>query len=615
MGTRLNIGSGNAGSSAAAFTAVLLPAVVVAACIFGMAAGMAGEGGTASAVSETGEAGKRDGGQREPPAAGEGGGGVKSTAAGEGEGERAAGKDGARKSRNPIVLSLNDCIEMAVQNNLGLLQTRLQDSSAALDVAAAKSRYLPVFSLGATAAGSDAGVDSKSLGGSLSVSQKTPWGTELDYVVGATQSKTDLTPYSRGISHQLTVTQPLWRSAGLDAGMYEIRSAEIRRLSSRARLELAVQQLIFQTRQSYSNCVRATHLLAVNRRALESARKFVMLSQARERAGQVTKLDVFNAEIQQANREVQLVAAETNLEAAYDALKRIMDVDLAEGVRVEFEDVDFGESAPADQSRVIETAENPARVDLVIRRRLPAAEGREERFEEISRKNLFTAVRFDEDRVLSEALGYRIEIARSRYNAQLARLTSLLRKDGLGLQVDLSGTVRGYGSGEDWSDAGEMANTDMSASLRVTIPWGKVSDRVAYEKALLDMRLAEIDLKNTRVEVKAEVRDLMRRLRQAEATIMSQAKQVEQAKRSAEAAQISFERGLKDSFAVVLAEDDLLNAKVGYINSTLNYQILLAELDRVRGVRSGRVVLDKAQGAGDVKASPPSGKGLPAREQ
>ena len=80
----------------------------------------------------------------------------------------------------------------------------------------------------------------------------------------------------------------------------------------------------------------------------------------------------------------------------------------------------------------------------------------------------------------------------------------------------------------------------------------------------------------------------------------------------AEAAQISFERGLKDSFAVVIAEDDLLEAKVGYIDSTQDYQVLLAELDLVHGVRSGRVELTRERAAGVVKGRLPAGVDLPA---
>jgi len=131
------------------------------------------------------------------------------------------------------------------------------------------------------------------------------------------------------------------------------------------------------------------------------------------------------------------------------------------------------------------------------------------------------------------------------------------------------------------------------------------------------LQRAEIELKRTRTDVQADVRDIMRGLRQLEKGLLIEGQRVEQAKRSVEAAQISFDRGLKDSFDVIRAEDDLLRAKTQFINRKLDYVVQLAQLETTVGKPTGRVDLAGQSVGGLIDARLPEEfrtRGLPAAQ-
>lgn len=482
-----------------------------------------------------------------------------------------------------IMLTMRECEEIAIQNNLSLRIARLNDRAADLDLRVAWSRYFPRFNLGLTHSGgrgSESHFSNNTLSGSIT--QRAPWGSTLTLSARESEDHPGFTPTRKSSEWGASLNQPLWKGAGLDVGLHDIRTARLSKLISRGNLELDVQDLIFSVRSSYIDCVRQLQTMQVNERAVASSQRFLELTIARERAGQVTKLDVFNAEVQKGNREETLLRNNTALENALDSLKQTMDVDLEENLRVEDHPVDFGEQEGPGEEKTIETDATSGAV-LLVTRRGGEPQGKP--------RVMFLAERHDPKVVLQESLSNRIEMLNSRRRLAVRKLNTLLQKDGLGHQVDLSASYSRSDKGSNWTQSHGYEDHNYSVGVNVSIPWGKVTDRAAYERALLDLQTSEISLKQSRTRVHAEVRSILRSLREAEKSILIQAKTVEQAKRSVEAARISFERGLKDSFDVIRAEDDLLEAKTRFINRRLEYAVRIYQLEIVVGKPTGRVDL------------------------
>ena len=521
-----------------------------------------------------------------------------------------AGKPGSENVASAgagYYLSLDEAIELAIQKNLDLQQSRISDRLSDISVREAWAQYYPEFNAGfnhanSTTPGKGAGLGSTTVSGG--VSQSSPWGTQLDFSLSETRQKLD-TETASG-QWGLNLRQPLWKGRGTDVGLAGIRTARIQRLAARGQLDLATQNLIFNVRSDYASIIQAIQNREVSRQAIRSAKAFLDLTDARYKAGQVTQLEVFNAEVQLRGRELDLLSNDRTLESAFDSLKQRLDIDLAENLRVDAPIVDFGEKAEPDTSKVISSDETTGTVYLkTTKDNKPLGEP----------VVLFQATHFDESVILKEALDNRIDLLNARRALAVQKLQTLLNKDGLGHQIDLVASYSRANTGRSLleGDNGREVNS-WTAGISATFPWGKIRDRAAYERALLALENAEIDLKQARIAVQAQVRDAMRTLREFEKSMLIEGQRVEQAKRSAAAAQISFDRGLKDSFNVIQAEDALLQAKRDFIGRKLAYVVQLAALEKIVGKPTGRVDLSGLSVGGLIDSKLPEEfktRGLP----
>ncbi|MFH0938293.1 MAG: TolC family protein [Planctomycetota bacterium] len=513
-----------------------------------------------------------------------------------------------RRSDKGIFLTLNECIEIAIQNNLGLKISRLHDRASDIAAQSAWGQYYPTFNFSTNhansrAVGQDTGNGTNSF--SSGITQLSPWGTQLNFAV--TESRTGLDRSAATGSAGVNVSQRLWKGAGADVGLNTIRATRIQRLVSRGSLERDTQQLIFQVRQAYAEIIQQIQSLEVIHQSVKSAKAFLDLTAARKQSGFVTILDVSNADVQLRRRELAMISGERALETAYDTLKRLMDVDLEEMLRVDAALVDFGEKSEPGITKELRSDESTGTVILVAKK---------------DEKNisdptiLFQAVRFDENIILQDALNNRIDLLNSRHAVAIQELNTLLAKNGLGHEINLvGGFSRSHtGRGVVERDNGRDVNS-WNVGLNYSLPLGKISDRAAYETALLSLREAEINLKTVRVTVQLDVRNILRLLRECEKTILIEARCVEQAKRAVDATKSRFAVGQNSSYDVIQSEDNLLSAKNDFIFHRLQYGGQLAQLEVVVGKPTGRVDLSGQSVGGTIDSHlPPDMRELPASQ-
>ncbi|HOX07479.1 MAG TPA: TolC family protein [Planctomycetota bacterium] len=438
---------------------------------------------------------------------------------------------------SPTSLSVEESVLVALRNNIGLRRTKLADRQAELDRASALAQFLPSLSASVSRE-HDAvveGADTTSDSVSGSVTQRTPIGTSL--TARASQSRSAVSgdsdrDYSSSASAE--VRQPLLAGAGTAAAFYDFRSADLGRTASARDLERTAQSTAFQVRRLYWSALQNDLSVAANRRSLESADYFLKAAQAREAAGQASKLDVSNAEIQRSSREVALTLAEARREGGLDSLKLALDLPLEE--RLALSTQVSRAPLPAD------LAEAPA---LALRRRPDLA-----------------AVR-------TRLEVQRLDLERKRRNAWPS--------------LDLVGGYTVTGSGGSADESQTASDHQTRVGLELSVPLGLVAARNALQRSELELRRAELDLRSREADVQAEVRRVMRDLSAAERNVASYEKRLEAAKLAAAAAKALYERGRASSFDVVRAEDDLLAAELGLAGSRADYLSTLAELDLASG--------------------------------
>ena len=547
---------------------------------------------------------------------------------------RAYAATGTEAEEKGVHVSLEEAIECTIQNNLGLKLSRINDRITDINVRTQWAKFYPVFNLSAgdqneqahslaTTALATRTPDTSANNGVAtvtgSVAETTPWGTTLDFTTQETHASAGAVAAGLALGNAsgtmgVAVTQPLWKGYGTDVGLLGVRTARIARLISRGNLELSVESLIFQARADYANIVQQIQNCDVNLQQVKSAKTFYDLTRAQEGAGLVTKLDVFNAEVQLHADELNLLTSEKALQDAYDALKVLMDVDLEEKLRVDAPILDFGDTPPEGFRKELRPDEASGTVSLVTRKAVDGMAVDKPIGEAVL---LFRATRFHEPTVLAEALAHQIQLINQRRELATAKLNIIAAKNGLGQQVDLVGGVNR--SATDRSLFTRDNSTEINQwnfGVNYTYQWGKIADRAAYEQALLGVEQAEIALKQARTSVQAKIRQDMRQLRVTEQSILIESRAVEAAKLTVEATTISFERGLKSSFDVIIAEDNLLTAKTTFVSYMENYVVALAQLEEDVGKPTGRIDLNGDTCGGVIDSRLPDsarGRPLPAR--
>jgi outer membrane protein TolC len=453
----------------------------------------------------------------------------------------------------PVRVTVEECVLIALRNNIEMRRQRLNDRKAELDRLSALAEFLP--SLSASGSLSDSGEegesDSHARSGRVGVSGRTPWGTS--YSGSATQSRARDGEGETDSSSTLRaeLRQPLLSGGGAASAFYGYRAAGRERLASREDLAAFEQRTAYNVRQTYWTAVKNALSLQANRRALDSADRFMQAAQARFEAERASRLDVSNAEVQRSNREVALVNAETALEDSLDALKEAMDLPF--------------------ETRL-------APVGMANYRPVPR----------------------DAGALLREAMNFRPDLAAARRRLEVQRLNLERQRRDSWPTLDL---VAGYsvsGSGESTGASHDYDTHGSSVGLELSLPLGMVRRRNDLRKAELDFTGEQLAMHRREQGVERELRALLRDIDAAERTLASFEKRADAAKLSAEAAQALYERGRGSSFDAVRAQDDLLDAELGLTRSRIECVTLTARLE----LAVGRPVRPPA---GEPEAKPESG--------
>lgn len=444
-----------------------------------------------------------------------------------------------------IKLSVADCVIIALRNNIDLRRQELADRQAELDRVSALAEFLPTLTASAERSRTDdtGGANTSGLSGSLGLSGSTPWGTSLSGSASQSRDRTGgVTDASSTVRAELR--QPLLHGAGRAAAYYGYRAARRARLASRDDLARQAQRTVFSIRLLYWTALKNDLVLLANRRALASADYFLKATRARLAAGQASRLDVSNAEIQRSSREVALTGAEARRAEGLDGLKEAMDLSLS------------------------------ARLALTS-------------------PPVYKAAGRDAAKLLKRTLADRPDLCAARERLEVKRLDLARKRRNSWPDLDL---VAGYtltGSGESTAESHDYESRRTSVGLEVSVPLGMVKRRNERRKAQLELRREELSLHKKELGAERELRAVLRDLTAAERNLTSFGKRVTAAKLTAAAARALYERAKASSFDVVRAEDNLLDAELGLARTRADCLTLQAELDLV----SGRPVRELAGGA------------------
>ncbi len=193
-------------------------------------------------------------------------------------------------------LSLKDAINIALQRNTTLQKATNNIQSSESNVKAAYGNFLPSVS----ASGSWNWNRSESKGGSYNIG---------GFVINTPASVSDSRNYSAGANYSLDLFDGLANFATLSQSKKQLKSAELM-------LENLKQNTVFQTIQYYYTVINDRQLMTVKEDNLKWNKRNLETITERNKLGAVTLADVYAAQVQEGNAQLDLITAKNNYETA-----------------------------------------------------------------------------------------------------------------------------------------------------------------------------------------------------------------------------------------------------------------------------------------------------------
>jgi outer membrane protein len=311
-----------------------------------------------------------------------------------------------------------------------------------------------------------------------------------------------------------------------------------------ARLELQEQtaEIELQVRSAYYRASLSQELVTISEAAVAQARRFLASEQLRLQAGLGSELDVLRAEVSLANLQPSLIDATNAAEVATLDLKRLIDVPLAQPLRL---------ATHLDASSIaagLDTA--TATTELLSRRASVAAAERQ--------------VRIREEQV---------RIARGNY------LPSVDLRFAYGKQLFPSALFR---FNEDW-------RTDFTAGFSVSVPiFNGNRTRAEVAQAQVELEQQRLRLAQLRENVQLDYERARGERERTRASIQARQRTVQQAQRVYDLTVLRYEQGLASQLEVSDSRLALLQARTNLAQAVADFQIATARVNRALGQPSAR---------------------------
>lgn len=472
-------------------------------------------------------------------------------------------------------LSIDEAVELALRNNLGLQIERLNPQIEDEAIAQARSAYVPVFSSAFGTSGSTTQPQSftegssafatDSISSSFTVTQNAvPWSNAFVRASwnGSRTTTGRLAPSfnpNLNASFNVQAQQPLLRNFLVNPVKNQIEQAVISRQIADITLRQRVVGTERQVRQAYWNLVGAIERLSVARQNLDLSNEQLRANRVRVEVGTMAPIDIVAAQAEVAGNEEAVITAEAAIRANEDVLRTLI----------------FDPATPDFWTLRIEPANRPVLVQTNV----------------------------DAESAIKAALEARTDIVNARKQLQATDLNLKLTKNqtlpDVNLQASLTGTASGgtqfaYIPGtitvqtqternftSTLGDVFGFAYPNWSLGVNFSYPLGKAAAEATHARATLQRRQAEASLKSMELSIVQQVRTAARNVTSNYQRVQSTRVARELAEQRLDAQRKRFDVGLSTLFELTQAQRDVvlqrnneLNAVIAYNQSLVDFQLV-----------------------------------------
>jgi len=343
----------------------------------------------------------------------------------------------------------------------------------------------------------------------------------------------------------LTFTQPLLRNFGIAVNTALIRQAQQAEEIARQQLLQTILNTVYAVQQGYWELVFRIEDLGVKREAQKLAEDFLAENKLRVDLGALAPVELVQSETQVKQREGDVITAEAAVREAEDVLKEILNIPESMGtwrIRVQ----------PTDTPPFVPMA------DISV------------------------------DEKVAFALQHRPDVVQ----AQLTVASQAIARDAASNQrlpqLDLGGaaSVSGFGGnfGSSTADIGTADGYNWGVSLTFTYPLGNRAANNALQQQNLLLQQARIDQRKVQRTVSRQIFQTVRNLETASKRVEVTRAATVLARTQLEAEQEKFRLGLSTSFNVLQLQNQLTAARSDEIRALSDYNEALGQLDQVTGM-------------------------------
>ena len=502
----------------------------------------------------------------------------------------------SQQARQERMLSLTDCINLALEHNFNVQISRLDPDVAGFQLKSSYAGYDPTFSLSARHgyALSPGGLDSQgrtytgtesetetfggSIGGLLPWGTRYSFGADLSDRTGTQPGSTadlnnpqtvftnqyyDLTanaPVSQLVTNYATLpTRNPFENASANVGFFELRQPLLKDFwidgvrfqifvskknlqSSELGLRGQIIDTITLVEQAYYNFIYSVESVGVQEKALELAERLVAENRRRVEVGALAPLDEKQAESQASSRRADLLEAQASRDTQQRVLKALLSDNYDEWKTVRIRPMGSLQAVPQP-------------FDL----------------QESWRKGVTARPDLLQAKVAVEVQDKRVKYQRNQRFPQL----------------DVVGDVGYTGSDSEldgaWRQVQNRDNSYYSYGLQLTVPLGNVGARNDYkaslstrEQRILEARQLE---QNVLIQIENSIANARTSLERVEATRQARL----YAEEALKAEEMKLSKGKSTSFIVLDLQGQLTSARSAEIRALADYNISLAQLAKNEG--------------------------------
>jgi outer membrane protein len=311
------------------------------------------------------------------------------------------------------------------------------------------------------------------------------------------------------------------------------RTANYNLQATREGIRRIRQETVFSVKKAFYGCLLARQFRDVAQEAVTLAEKHLKNVRNMYDVGMATKFDLLRTEVQLANLQPQFIKARNALSLAEIGLKTLLGLELGQEIEVQgelgYKDVE----ANLDASVVQALSVRPEIVQFNLQKQMAA------------------------------------EMLKSAKAAYLPTV-------GLGAQYNLWADKFRF-SGDAWEDY-----YSINLVLSVPITNGFMTKaRIGESKAML--KQLEYGQKGLSDLVRYEVQEAVLNLRQAKESLLSQEKNVEQAREAVRIAELNYAEGLATNLDVSSAQVALSQARTNFSQAQFDYAVALAQIEKAVG--------------------------------